>query len=76
MYNINVLLSSSDILFVASYKGLHYFNLANIDRGIYIPVENAPDPIAVDYDLANRFVYWADRTLSKICRARLDGTGK
>jgi len=73
---INNLISFTDVLFVATKTVLRYFQLTDLDeRGTSIPVANTKDVIAVDYDPLEGYVYWADKSLSIIARAKLNGSG-
>ena len=77
VFIINIWISVTEVLFVATKTVLRYFQLTDLDdRGTSIPVENTKDVIAVDYDPLEGYVYWADKSLSIIARAKLNGSGK
>ena len=76
LVTINNLTSFTDVLFVATKTVLRYFQITDPDdRGTSILVENTKDVIAVDYDPLEGYVYWADKSLSIIARAKLNGSG-
>jgi len=64
-------------MFIATNNVLRYANLSDFHgHTTSIPVVNANDIAAIDYDPLEGYVYWGDDNLEIISRAKLNGTGK
>ena len=67
--------NAEDTIFVADLRESKIWK-ASLDTLDFmaLPLDNTPNPVAVDYDPVDHKLYWTDVALKSISRANLDGT--